>query len=72
MECVIFSTASSIGCAKIVHRIDAPFVSCIVVSHMRHAVQDRISHIDIRGCHVYPGTEYLFSIFVNAILHIFK
>ena len=58
---LIFSTASSIGWREIVHRIDAPFVSCIVVSHMRHAVQDRISHIDISGmpCLSWHGVPFL-------------
>ena len=35
------------GMCKIVHRIDTPFISGIVMCHMRHTVNDRISHVHI-------------------------
>ena len=34
--------------SEIIHRIDAPLVPCVVVGHVRHPVNDRIPHIDIR------------------------
>ena len=57
---------------KIIHRIDAPLVTRIMVCHMCHTIQDRITHIDIRGCHIDMGTQYLCAILVHAVFHIFK
>ena len=57
---------------KIIHRIDAPFISGIMVCHMCHTVNDRITHIDIRRCHINLCTQYLFSVCIFAILHCFK
>ncbi len=32
---------------KVIHWIDAPLVSCVVVCHVRHTVDYRVSHIQI-------------------------
>ena len=47
---------------KIVHRIDAPFIAGIVMCHMSHTVDDRVSHVDIRGCHIDLGTQHLLAV----------
>ncbi len=60
------------GMCKIVHRVDAPFITGIMVGHMRYTVDDRIAHIDIRGCHVNPGAEHFLSILVFSFLHLLK
>ena len=55
--------------SKIIHRIDAPLVTCVVMVHPCYSVNNRISHIDIRACHIYLGTEHLASIRELTILH---
>ena len=57
---------------KIIHRINAPFISCVVVGHMSHTVNNRIAHIDIRGRHINFSTEYFTSILKFTVLHPFK
>ena len=42
---------------EIVHRIDAPGISGSVVCHMSHTVDNRITHVHIRRCHVNTGTK---------------
>jgi len=37
---------------EIVHRVDAPLVACPVVCCPQNAVYDRITHIQVAGCHV--------------------
>ena len=57
---------------KVVHRIDAPFIPCIVVGHMGNPVDDRISHINIRRCHVYLGPQHPLAILAHSVFHLFK
>ena len=33
---------------KIVHWINAPLISCIMMGHMRHTVDHRVTHVNIR------------------------
>ncbi|CSC81587.1 Uncharacterised protein [Vibrio cholerae] len=37
---------------EIVHRIDAPLVTRLVVFSKTHTVQNRITHYDKRRCHI--------------------
>ena len=57
---------------KIIHWIDAPLVACIVMVHPCYSVDDRISHIDVRACHIYLRTKHLASIRELTILHPLK
>ena len=57
---------------KIIHRVDAPGVTCSVMRHMCHTVDDRVTHIDIRRCHINFRTQNLFSILKFSVLHILK
>ena len=57
---------------KIIHWIDAPLVACIVMVHSCYSVDDRISHVDVRACHIYLRTKYLASIRELTILHPLK
>ena len=58
--------------SKVVHWIDAPGITGSVVSHMSNTVDDRVTHVHIRGCHVDLGTENFLSILVFAVFHFFK
>ena len=57
---------------EIVHRIDAPLIACIMVCHMSHSVDYRVSHIHIGRRHIYSGSEDLGSILIFALLHLLK
>ena len=52
--------------SEVVHRIDAPLVTGIVVCH----VSD--THVDIRRCHIDLCAENLLSVLVHAVLHVLK
>ena len=60
------------GMRKIIHGVDAPLIACIVVSHMRHSIDYRISHIDIRGSHIDAGTQYLLAVRKFSLFHLFE
>ena len=57
---------------KVVHGVNTPFVSCIMMFHMSYTVNDRIPHINIRGSHVNFRSEDFFAIPVFSFLHFFK
>ena len=57
---------------EVIHRIDAPFVSGIVMRRVRDAVNDRVSEVDVRRRHVNLGTKYLFAVRVFAGPHFLK
>ena len=57
---------------KVIHRVDAPLITGIMMCHTGYTVEDRISHIDIRWCHIYLRTENLLSVCILACTHIFK
>ena len=58
--------------SKIVHRINTPCISGVVMGHMCHSVNNRISHIHIRRSHIDLCTEYFLSICKFSVLHILK
>ena len=58
--------------SKIVHRINAPCISGIVMSHMCHTINNRISHIHIGRSHIDLCTEYFLSICKFSVLHVLK
>ena len=58
--------------SKVIHRIDAPGVTGIVVSHMGYTVNDRVTHVDIWGCHVDLGTQHFLAVLVFTLFHLFK
>ena len=57
---------------KIIHRIDAPFVPGVMVSHMSHPVNNRVSHIDIRRSHIDLCSEHMAAIRKLPVFHSFK
>ena len=57
---------------EVIHGVNAPFVSCVVVGDMGYPVDDGITHVDVGGCHVYFGTEYFFSVCVFSGTHGFE
>ena len=58
--------------SEVVHRIDAPLVTGIVVCHVSDTVDDRITHVDIRRCHIDLCAENLLSVLIHAVLHVLK
>ena len=60
------------GMGEIIHRVNAPSIPRIVVRHMRHAVNNRVAHVDIRGGHVNLGPQYLLPVFHLTLFHLFK
>ena len=60
------------GMSEIIHRIDAPLVPRVVMGHVRHTVNDRVSHIDVRGSHVDLRAEHFLSVFVFSCPHLLK
>ena len=42
---------------EVIHGIDAPGISCVVMTHMGHPVDYRITHIDVGGSHVDAGAN---------------
>ena len=60
------------GVGKVIHRINAPRITRIVMLHVGHAVNDRISHINIGRSHINLGAEHLFAVFIFSFLHLFK
>ena len=57
---------------KIIHRVDAPFVSRILMGDMGDAVDDRISHVHVRGRHVDLRPQHLGAVLIHAILHVLE
>ena len=57
---------------EIVHGIDAPLVARIVMGHMSHAVDDRITHIDIAAGHIDPGPQGALTVRELTVLHAFE
>ena len=57
---------------KVIHRIYAPLVTCVVMGCMSYSVYNGISHIDVRRCHVYFCSKHLFAVCIFARFHLFK
>ena len=57
------------GMGKVVHGINAPLVSSVVMAHTGHTVDHRVSHIDVGGRHIDLGAEHLFPVLIHAVLH---
>ena len=55
--------------SKVIHRVDAPLVTGIVMRRMSYTIDNRIPHIDVRGRHIDFGTENLFPVGILALLH---
>ena len=54
---------------KVIHRIDAPLVACLMVGDMRDSVDDRVAHVDVRARHIYLGAQNLFAVCKLALGH---
>ena len=60
------------GMGEVVHGINTPFIAGIVMCHMRHTVDDRITHIHIGRGHVDLGAQHLLSVPIHAVLHVLE
>ena len=43
---VLYGVALTVG--EVIHRVDAPFITGIVVSHSCNSVDNRVTHVDVR------------------------
>ena len=60
------------GVRKVVHRIDAPLVACLMMVLVQDAVQRRIAHVDVGRGHVDLGTQRSGAVLKLAVLHAHK
>ena len=57
---------------KIIHRVNTPLVTGIVMGHMRNPVYDGIPHVDVGACHIDLGAENLLSVGIFSGLHVLE
>ena len=57
---------------KIIHWINAPCILRIVMLHMRHAINDGVTHIHIWRRHIDSGAQHLLAVLIRAVFHRFK
>ena len=57
------------GMRVVIHRIDAPLVTCVVMGHVRYSVEDRIPHVHVGTGHVDLRTKGLLPVSELAVLH---
>ena len=55
-----------------VQRINAPLISRVVMCRVLYPVDDRISHIDIRRCHIYLSPEHHRPVFIFSVAHLME
>ena len=58
--------------SEVVHRIDAPLVSRVVMGRVDDSVDDRVSHVDVRARHVDLCSEADLSVSKLACSHLLK
>ena len=54
---------------EIVHRVNAPLISCVLMGQMSDPVNDRITHIDVGRGHIDLRAEDLLTVGKFAVLH---
>ena len=42
------------------------------MGHMSHTVDDRVTHVDVGGCHIDLGTEHFLSVLILAVFHVLE
>ena len=60
------------GMRKVIHGVDTPLVAGILVGEVRDAVDDRIPHVDVRGCHVNLCAEHALAVRILALSHLLE
>ena len=58
--------------SKVIHWINAPFISCIMMFHPCDAIKNRIPHIHISGCHIDLRPQHFASIRIFSCFHILE
>ena len=58
--------------SEVIHRIDAPFIACSVVCHMSNTINNRVSHIHVRRCHINLSAEYFLSVCIFTLFHLLE
>ena len=54
---------------EIIHRVDAPLVSCPWMLCVFYSIEGRVSHIDVGGCHIDLCSESVLSLREFTVLH---
>ena len=57
---------------KIIHRIDQPPVSRVVVGHPGHTIDDRVTHVDVGTCHIDLGAQYFLAVCIASVFHVLE
>ena len=57
---------------KSVHRVNAPFIACVMVMRTFYAVNRRVAQVDIRRCHVDFSAQNQTAIRMFAVAHFTK
>ena len=57
---------------KVIHRVNAPCIAGVVVCHTGYTVDDRVSHVDVRGSHIDLCAKNLLAVLILAFLHLLK
>ena len=58
--------------SKVIHRINAPGITCSVMCHMCDTINNRVTHVHVRRSHIDFGTKDFLAISVFAFFHFFK
>ena len=57
---------------KVVHRVNTPLVTGIVMVNPCHTINDRITHVHIRRSHINLCAKHLRPVLIHAVLHILE
>ena len=55
---------------EVIHRVDAPFIPCILMRQMRDPVEDRVPHIDVGRGHIDLRAEHHRAVGILSRLHV--
>ena len=56
--------------SEVIHRVDAPFIPCILMRQMRDPVEDRVPHIDVGRRHIDLRAEHHRAVGILSRLHV--
>src|SRR3954447_18126225 len=69
--CDVFD-AITLAMCKVIHRVNAPVISCTMMMRMFDAVDDRIPHVHVVGSHINFGAQHFVTVLIHTIFHCTK
>ena len=57
---------------KVIHGIRVPLVACTPMRHIQHAIEDGVTEVHVRTCHVNLGAQHHLARFHLARIHLLK